>query len=148
MESESPQPPLKVCPHCSVASRTDADTCPSCGKPYTRPGLRLPGRGVWIAVAIIVAAFGLGYGVTKLVTSDSEESGSITFAAGNAVKTGVSESEFRDRIGGEDPSYEKTLPGQGNAKQSCLYYAISDRESSLWQFCFVDGKLVTADAVK
>jgi hypothetical protein len=147
MESESPQLPLKVCPQCSVASRTDADTCPSCGKPYARPGMRLPGRGVWIAVAIIVAAFAIGYGGRKLIDG-SDESGEISFAEGKAVKTGISESELRDRIGGEDPSYEKTLPGQGNSKQRCLYYAISDREGTLWQFCFVDGKLVTADAVK
>jgi hypothetical protein len=143
MEGQSPQLPLKVCPHCSVASRTDADTCPSCGKPYARAR-----NWRWlIAVAVIVAAFGLGYGGRKLI-QDSDESGEISFAQGQAVKTGVSESELRDRIGGEDPSYEKTLPGQGGAKQNCLYYAISDREGSLWQFCFLDGKLVSADAVK
>lgn len=143
MESESTQLPLKVCPHCSVASRTDADTCPSCGKPYARTR----NWRWWIAIAIIVAAFGLGYGGRKLIQG-SDESGEISFAQGKAVKTGISESELRDQVGGEDPSYEKTLPGPGDAKRTCLYYAISDREGSLWQFCVADGKVVTADAVK
>ncbi len=140
MEGESAQPPLKVCPHCAVATRTDAATCPSCGKPYARQRR----WGVWVAVAIIVAAFGLGYGGRKLIQGD--DSAGITFAEGKAVKTGISESELRDRVG-EDPELTKNR-GQGAAKQTCLYYSISDREGSLWQFCFVDGKLVTANAVK
>jgi RNA polymerase subunit RPABC4/transcription elongation factor Spt4 len=31
LEGESREHPLKVCPHCSVASRTDSETCPNCG---------------------------------------------------------------------------------------------------------------------
>jgi len=29
-------PPQKVCPRCSVISRTDAPSCPRCGKDYRR----------------------------------------------------------------------------------------------------------------
>jgi RNA polymerase subunit RPABC4/transcription elongation factor Spt4 len=143
MEGQSAQPPLKVCPHCSVASRTDSETCPSCGKPYARQRR----WGVWIAVAIIVAAFAVGYGGRKLIQEDSEEAG-ITFSQGKAVEEGVSESQLSDRVGGEDPEYVKKLPAQGDAQQTCQYYSITDREGSLWQFCFVGGKLVAADAVK
>jgi RNA polymerase subunit RPABC4/transcription elongation factor Spt4 len=139
MEGQSAQPPLKVCPHCSVASRTDSETCPSCGKPYARQRR----WGVWIAVAIIVAAFALGYGGRKLI--DNEEAG-ITFAEGKAVQAGVSESALRDELSGEDPN-QVVHQGQGHQRQTCLDYTITDREGS-WLFCFVGGNLVSAKTVE
>ena len=85
MESETSQLPLKVCPHCSVASRTEADVCPSCGKPYVRRPLRWRW---WLVIPIVVLAFGVGYGGRLLFDNGSDESGTITTQQARAVKPG------------------------------------------------------------
>jgi hypothetical protein len=137
MEGESTQPPLKVCRHCSVASRTDAETCPACGRPYRRT-LSL---WWWAAIPIVALAFGLGYGVTELVQDDDSDSGSISFETGRAIEIGVSRDEFDERVP-EEPLLVETR-STGNAEAECLYYAIAD-EQRAWEFCFQDDRLATS----
>jgi uncharacterized paraquat-inducible protein A len=67
MESDPQGTPLKVCPHCSVATRTEAAECPSCGSPYARRGARRPPWRWWMLVPVAVVAFGAAYGITVLV---------------------------------------------------------------------------------
>jgi hypothetical protein len=69
---ESREHPLKVCPHCSLASRTDSETCPNCGKSYVRgrPSLRW---SWWFAIPIVAAAFLIGYfGISQLIDGDED----------------------------------------------------------------------------
>src|SRR5688572_23918531 len=65
MEGRAEEIPLKVCRHCSVASRTNSDECPSCGGSYERRSFRWR----WGYVLPIVAlAFAGGYfGLSELV---------------------------------------------------------------------------------
>ena len=142
MESESAQQPLKVCPNCSVASRTDADICPSCGKPYVRPPMRWRW---WFAIPIIVLAFGVGYGGRLLIQGDSEsDSGTITTQQARAVKPGDSRAELDSALDGADPAVTKQPKG---GSQTCVYYSIEEKPDSVWQFCLVKDKVVTTNAV-
>jgi hypothetical protein len=122
-----------------VATRTDADVCPSCGKPYVRRPLRWRW---WLAIPIIIAAFGIGYGGRMLIQGDSESEG-ITLQQGQAARVGISPSELDARLDGESPSVVK----HRGAGATCRYYAIADRPQSVWEFCFADGKLVASKPV-
>lgn len=63
VEAGAEQGPLKICRHCSVASKTDADDCPACGKPYSRQF----NWKIWLAVGIVIVAFFVGFGGRKLL---------------------------------------------------------------------------------
>jgi hypothetical protein len=62
--SEPPEPPLRTCPSCGVASRTRFERCPACGRSYfatpravsRRRLLRAVAAGVVVAAALAVAA--------------------------------------------------------------------------------------------
>src|ERR671922_381075 len=96
MEGQPAEAPLKVCPHCSVASRTDAETCPSCGKPYARGGPRLRWSS-WLAIPIVAAAFLIGYfGISQLFDDEGE---GITVEEAESVPQGISQAELTDRLG-------------------------------------------------
>ena len=137
MESESARPPLKICRHCSVASRTDAETCPACGRPYRRS------LWWWAAIPVVALAFGLGYGVTELVQDDEFAPGSISAETGSDIEIGITRAEFDERVAGEDPTGTRSL-GNGGDEAICLYYPVAGEEESVWQFCFRKDELVTS----
>ena len=142
MEGKPAEMPLKVCPHCAVASRTDAEECPSCGKPYVRT--RPSGAAIRIVIAILIVAGAFLFGVfvlSKLLDGDSEPEG-ITREEGSAVKAGISQPDLIEQLG-QDPTVERQR-GKG---QPCLYYPVTDQPDSVWQFCFQDGELVSSSAV-
>ena len=142
MESESTQLPLRVCRKCSVASRTDADTCPNCGTPYQRQPLQWRW---WMAIPIVALAFAIGYfGISKLVDDDDDTEG-ITLAEAGAIEPGISEAEVVDQLG-EDPSYRRER-GSGDSAVSCDYYAVSDKPDAVWEFCFRADKLIGSTAI-
>jgi hypothetical protein len=144
MEAESGTP-LKICPHCSVASRTDADTCPSCGKPYGRRRLRW---SWWFAIPIVVASFLLGLFVIGDVVNDvfrdddSDAAGTITRDEAETVETGGSHRELVEDLG-TSPAEETQRGSAGE----CLYYVLADESEAVWEFCFVENRLVSSREV-
>jgi hypothetical protein len=142
MEGEPTQPPLKVCPHCSVASRTDADTCPSCGKPYARSGPTLRWSlllAILLAILIVAAAFLIGfYVISELFDGDDDEGISREQAEG--VPDGISPDELSERLGGES----ETVRTGG---LTCASYTVTDGPDPAWLFCFQGDKLVTSEPV-
>lgn len=142
MEGPLTQQPLKVCRHCSVASRTEAESCPECGTPYRRRIWRW-----WLAIPIVALAFGAGFAGRKLI--DDEPAGGvagITVAEGDSVPLGVSQPELIDRLGGEEPQFTRER-GEGEAAAACLYYGVSEPADSVWEFCFRQGELIRSEAV-
>jgi hypothetical protein len=138
MEGQPTQPPLKVCPHCSVASRTDADTCPSCGKPYARSGPTLRWSW-WLAIPIVAAAFAIGYfGISALFDGDDTEG--VSREQAEAVPEGISPDELSERLGGES----ETVSTGG---LTCASYTVTDGPDPAWLFCFQGDKLVTSEPV-
>ena len=142
MGGQPPQAPLKVCPHCSVASRTDADTCPSCGQPYGRRRPRWQWRwSWWFAIPIVAAAFAVGFfGLSELIDSgDSEEDAAgITVEEGAAVPDGIPRAELEAHLDGETPVLERRKGPKG---PMCAYYGVIDQPSQVWEFCFEDDEL-------
>lgn len=143
MEGQPPEPPLKVCPHCSVATRTEADTCPSCGKPYGRgrPQLRW---SWWFAIPIVVAAFLIGYfGISQLF--DDEEPAGITVEQAEAVPEDVTRSELAGHLDDQAPARVAKLPGAKGV--TCDQYLVTDQPRTVWQFCFKGDALQSAGPV-
>jgi hypothetical protein len=137
MEANATEMPLKVCRHCSVASRTDAATCPSCGRPYARRPWRW-----WMAIPIVAVAFAIGYfGTSKLF--DDDDSGTITADQGAEIELGVSRGELEEQLGAALEVSDKNAGGSA----TCLYYGIAERPDSAWEFCFAEDSLVTSKAV-
>jgi hypothetical protein len=144
MDAAPPEAPLKVCPHCSVATRTTADVCPSCGGSYAR-GRRLPRLrwSWWFAIPIVVAAFLIGYfGISRLVDDDDVESGVITLEEGQAIPPNLSRAEVEDRLG--EPAQEIAPQGPNT---SCLFYSVDDEGDTLWQYCFRGERQVSSAPV-
>jgi len=142
MEGQPAEVPLKVCPHCSVASRTDAETCPSCGKPYARGGLRLRWSW-WLAIPIVAAAFLIGYfGISQLFDDDGSEPGLITREEAQSTPSELSRPEVEERLG--EPAQVITPQGTGT---TCLFYSVSDEDDTLWQFCFMGERQVSSSSV-
>ena len=140
VEAGPPQP-LKVCRKCSVASRTEAATCPACGRSYERRAWQWRW---WMAIPIVALAFAVGYfGISKLV--DDDDPAGITVAEAGAIEPGISEADLVDRLG-EDPAYRRDR-GTGTSAASCDYYGVTDEPDSIWEFCFRDDKLVGSTAV-
>ena len=137
MEGQPAEAPLKVCPHCSVASRTDAETCPSCGKPYARGGPRLRWSW-WLAIPIVAAAFLIGYfGISQLFDDEGE---GITVEEAESVPQGISRAELTDRLGDDS----ETVRTGG---LTCASYPVTDDSDSAWLFCFQGDKLVRSRPV-
>jgi hypothetical protein len=128
LERESREHPLKVCPHCSVASRTDSETCPNCGKSYVRgrPSLRW---SWWFAIPIVAAAFLIGYfGISQLI--DGDEDG-ITVEEASSIELGnTSRAELTERLG--EPESETTI----GHDRVCLDYVVTGGPDPGWLFCF------------
>jgi hypothetical protein len=125
--------PLKVCPHCSVATRTDADVCPSCGGSYGRGGRPRLGWSWWFAIPIVAAAFLIGYfGISQVFDDDDSDAGAISLEEGQAIPHSLSRTELEERLG--EPALEQPL--QGVPGTTCLFYAVSEQGDTLWRFCF------------
>jgi hypothetical protein len=141
--------PLKVCPHCAVATRTEADMCPSCGKPYARGRrLRVPLPGWALALLVIALAFGAGYGGYRLFKDDGKGSSGkvvidgITFAQARGVMLGTAEPVVLARVRGI-PHVSKTVNGT-----TCFYYLLKDQPGNSWGFCFRHGRLSTTGTLR
>lgn len=142
MEGQPAEVPLKVCPHCSVASRTDAEVCPSCGKPYARRGFELRWSW-WLAIPIVAAAFAIGYfGISKLFDEDDSAPGVITREEAQSTASELTRPEVEDQLG--EPARVITPQGTGT---TCLFYTVSDEGDTLWQFCFMGRKQVSSSSV-
>jgi hypothetical protein len=139
MESstQTPGPALKVCPRCSVASRTDAERCPNCGRRYQRRW-----RPVALGGAIVVLAFGAGYGGRSLLSDDdgSNAPDSITPEQAASVPQGISRSALIDRLGGKSPTVVRRIPRDG----TCLFYPLTDQTDAVWEFCFQNARLASS----
>ena len=148
MKGQPPEAPLKVCPHCSVASRTDADTCPSCGKPYVRQRPQLQWRwSWWFAIPIVAAAFALGYfGLSSLLDGDDpdEDAAGITVEQGAAVPSGIPRTELEGHLDGERPVLERR---KGRKGPICAYYGVIDQPRQVWEFCFEENELISSAPV-
>lgn len=139
MEGRPADTPLKVCPHCSVASRTDAGECPSCGKPYGTRGWTSRWSW-WFAIPIVVAAFLVGLLVIGplIAGDDSESEVAITLEQGAAVPEGISQAELESRL---DASPALVEPRRGRPQTTCAYYPIEGEPGAVWEFCFRDDEL-------
>jgi hypothetical protein len=145
MEGQPPEAPLKVCPHCSVASRTDSDTCPSCGNPYARRRAQWRWRwSWWYAIPIVAAAFALGFfGLSSLIDGDDldEDAAGITVEEGAAVPNGIPRAELEGHLDGERPVLERRKGPKG---PMCAYYGVIDQPSQVWEFCFREDDLISS----
>lgn len=147
MEATPDESPLKVCPHCSVATRTEADVCPSCGGSYVRdrrmPRLRW---SWWFAIPIVAAAFLVGYfGISRVVDGDEsgEVEGEITLHQARDLPASASQGDVEETLG--EPAVERAP--RENSATTCIFYSLSDQPDTLWQFCFQRGELVSSAPV-
>jgi hypothetical protein len=146
MESGSHQLPLKVCRHCSVASRTEAGECPSCGRSYGRRGLQWRW---WYAIPIVALAFAGGYfGLSQLVYDDDEPA-AVTEEEATAVQPGTSRADVEEELGAPEGEFANDSVGRTGegAVVSCTYYELADQPERAWQFCFQGDVLATSEAV-
>jgi hypothetical protein len=134
MNAEPGPPPQKVCRHCSVASRTDAETCPNCGKPYQRRLWRW-----WLAIPVAVLAFGAGYFGWQAIRDEPEPEG-LTIKEARNVRTGVPPARVEQVLDRQAPDKVKRSRG-GEHELVCRLYVVVDEEGTAWEFCFLDGAL-------
>jgi hypothetical protein len=132
MEGETARP-LKVCRHCSVASRTDAETCPSCGRPYRRRLWRW-----WFAIPIVALAFAGGYFGRKAIQDD--EPAGLTSEEARGLTTGASAPEVEPVLDGQNPVNSRRTTA-GGSELLCRAYEVVDEEGTFWELCFLDGRL-------
>src|SRR5918998_5118809 len=100
MDTPSQEIPLKICRHCSVASRTESETCPSCGRSYERRSFRWRW---WYALPIVVLAFAGGYfGLSQLVYDDEDPAG-LTLEEARALSDASPPSDLEAVVDGERP---------------------------------------------
>jgi hypothetical protein len=136
VDAEPDQAPLKICRHCSVGSRTDADRCPSCGRPYQRRVWRW-----WFAVPIVALAFGIGYFGSQEIRGDDEAQPSgLTIEEAQNVPSGATAARVDGVLDGQRPDRVKRSSGGGN-QLVCRLYLIVDEARTGWEFCFLDGSL-------
>lgn len=135
MSTEPAQPSLRACPHCAVVSRTDAETCPSCGKPYRRRAWRW-----WFLIPIAVLAFAAGYFGWEAIRGDEEEPEGLTIQEARNVTEGVSPATVARVLDGQRPGRTRRTSG-GGSELVCRVYLVVDQERTAWEFCFLDGEL-------
>jgi hypothetical protein len=135
MENQAPTspPPLRICPRCAAATRTDGETCPNCGRRYQRR-YRLGALGV----VIVALAFAAGFGGRELLAGDGSGSDSISAQQASSVTLGVSRDQLNQRLGDAEPITTEPTANGG----TCLAYRSSDAAGHTWVFCLRDDKLV------
>ena len=147
MESGTDQLPLKVCRHCSVASRTEADACPNCGRSYSRSG---PRWRWWYAIPIVAAAFAIGYfGISELVYDDDEPA-TVTEQEATAIETGAPRADVEDQLGPPEGEYANKSAGKSGEGEAvtCTYYELDGQPDTAWQFCFAGDALTSSGPVE
>lgn len=127
-----------------MATRTDADVCPSCGGSYVgggRPRLRW---SWWFAIPIVAAACLIGlFGISRLVDGDDAQSGVITLEEGQAIAPNLSRAEVTERLG--EPAQETAPAGP---RTSCVYYSVGDEgDAPVWEFCFLGEQQKSSELV-
>src|SRR5918996_234829 len=136
MNAESEQVPLKSCRHCSVVSRSDAETCPACGKRFERRPWRW-----WFAIPIAVLAFAAGYFGWQAIGDDEEsEPAGLTIQEARNVIEGSSPARVERVLDGQRPGRVRRSSG-GGSELVCRGYLVVDEERTAWEFCFLDGEL-------
>jgi hypothetical protein len=136
MNAEPERRPLKICPHCAVASRTDAETCPSCGKPYERRAWRW-----WFVIPVAVLAFGAGYFGWEAIRDDEEsEPAGLTIQEARNATVGDLPARVNRVLDGQRPSRVRRSSAGGN-ELVCRLYLVVDGEETAWEFCFLNGEL-------
>jgi hypothetical protein len=140
MESQSTEAPLRICPRCSAATRTDSETCPACGRRYRRR------YWIWaLGAAIVVLAFGAGFGIRALVNGGGDSGvDAITNAQGNSVAAGSSREQLDQSLHGAQPSSIQHVSKGG----TCLTYPSKEAPDFSWIFCFRDDALYLKTQVK
>jgi len=139
--------PLKICRHCSVASRTESEDCPACGRPYAREiNWKIPG-----AIAIIIVAFFIGFfGRMVLDDGGDGDSDAITVEQASSIEIGSTEAEVVDMLAAE-PLDRGNAPltdadeAAAAAVDRCVYYSLVDTEDAVWEFCFAQDSLLISD---
>jgi hypothetical protein len=132
MESQSTQPTLKVCPRCATATRTEAETCPSCGRRYR--------RRYWIGalgVVVVALAFAGGLAGRELLNGGDSGGDSITNGQGNSVATDSSREQLDQRLDHAEPSSTEHVSKGG----TCVTYPSKETPSQSWVFCFRNDQL-------
>jgi hypothetical protein len=146
MQDDPEQPPLKICPNCSVASRTDADTCPNCGTSY---GRRRAGKWVSIPLAILVVALAFvgGYfGLSRLVWDEDEPEG-LTGEEAQALPAGSNEGKLDAVIDDAEPARPPRRKNASGTELFCRYYYVVDAEDAVWEACYLEGALEVSRAL-
>ena len=96
-----------------------------------------------LGAAIVALAFGVGYGGRALLSGDdASDSSEITVEQAHGVPLGISRAELLDRLDGKSPTVTQPVPGDG----TCLFYALTGRPDTAWEFCFVSGKLTSTQS--
>jgi hypothetical protein len=101
----------------------------------------------WVlpAIAIIVAAFALGYGARLLLADDDDdgaEPGAITLEQAARVTRGISRAQLASQLDGVRPS---AVVPQTGTESTCLYYPLSGDPDEVWVFCFTGDKLRSSE---
>jgi hypothetical protein len=137
MEARDEEIPLKVCRHCSVASRTNSDRCPSCGGNYERRSFRWRW---WYALPIVALAFAGGYfGLSELVYDDEEPTG-LTLEEARALPDAGPPTDLEAVVDGEK-AVDTRDQSKGGIELVCRYYVVVDTEDTVWEACYLSGRL-------
>lgn len=76
------QPPVKVCPRCSVQSQTDGSFCPHCAASYIGPGpLSKISKRIVIVVVAALVVIGSAGGLALKISHDNEVTAQLVAAA-------------------------------------------------------------------
>ena len=109
-------------------------------------GTRWSRQWVWLGILVAIAAFALGYGITRVLNDDGS-SGTpagpppgISFAQAHQVPLQISLADFERRI--PIPAVQ-VRTRQTHPPQTCRYYRLTDSPNR-YVFCFARGKLVVA----
>jgi hypothetical protein len=133
--------PLKVCRHCSVATRTEATACPNCGRSYARQPFKWRW---WYAIPIVVIAFALGFfGISNLVWDDDsgvDSSKGLTLAEAQALPDSGPPSDIETAADGHKPVDTRDQSEEG-ADFVCRYYTVIDVDRTVWEACYLSGQL-------
>ena len=68
-----PQPPTKVCPHCSVQTETSGDFCPSCGKGYANRRRGISRKAIALTLGLLLMVCLIATGVALKIRHDRDQ---------------------------------------------------------------------------
>ena len=95
----------------------------------------------WLLALLVVAlAFGLGYGVRRLVDdeeSDANGTAGLAFRQAASVRLGTTPEQLLRLLDQEPHAVRR----DEERNLRCLVYPVSDRPETTWSFCFRGGRL-------